>query len=103
MFKIFHYRHIHVNFNLLWHWTSSTNKYILFFLYHIATANNTILLPLNQKEKNIKHKIPVAFIKHMQDQKKGLLVDISNFNKTNCLSLPSTLEGYSGEVKVFYQ
>ena len=49
-----------INFHLLWHWTSSTSKYIIFFL--------------------------VAFIKHIQDKKSSSLVDISNFSKTEGLS-----------------
>ena len=71
MFKIFHYRHIHVNFHLLWHWTSSTNKYILFFLYHIATANNAIFFPLNQKVKTLNTKYQLRSSSTCRTRKKA--------------------------------
>ena len=50
----------HIDFHLLWHWTLSTIKHILFFL--------------------------VAFIKHMQYKKSSSLVDIKNFSKTKGLN-----------------
>ena len=60
-----HHRGTHTHkythkFHLFWRWTSSTSKYILFFL--------------------------VAFIKHMHYKKGSSLVDISNFSKTKGLS-----------------
>ena len=47
----------------------------------------------------IKHEISMAFIKHMQDKKSSLLVNISSFNKTKVLSRNQALNKKSSNSK----
>lgn len=87
--KYFHYTHI--KFHLLWLWTLSTSKYILFFLYNEATVNNTTYFPFRQKLKTLQNKslntkYQLYSLSTCRAKKTSLLKNISNFNKTTGLS-----------------
>ena len=67
------HKNTHINFYLLWHWTSSASEYILFFL--------------------------VAFNMHMQGKKSSPLLNVSNFSKTKGLSGNQALNKNSSNSK----